>query len=278
MLTDDQRRRLDALHAEAPDGLVLVLTGAGISAESGIPTFRGPEGYWTIGSREYHPQELATWAAFKHQPEEIWSWYLYRRALCRAARPNPAHLALVELEQALGDRFRLVTQNVDGLHIRAGNSLARTYQIHGDIDLMRCADECQPDLLPVPAALDDWPKTRRVGDAEWELLTCPACGEPTRPHVLWFDESYDEVHYRWQSSMRAAEQAALLLVVGTSGATNLPDRIVREVARRQRPLIVANLDSSPFSEIAERSTRGLNLVGTAGELVPGIAAVLRGKG
>ena len=108
--------------ALAGDGAFVVVTGAGVSAESGIPTFRGQDGYWTVGSRVYHPQELATHAAFRRMPEEVWRWYLYRLGVCRAAEPNPAHVALVELERALGDRFRLVTQNVDGLHLRAGSS------------------------------------------------------------------------------------------------------------------------------------------------------------
>src|SRR2546426_10737611 len=100
-------------------GHVIALTGAGVSAESGIPTFRGRDGYWTVGSRDYHPQELATHAAFARMPWDVWAWYLYRRGVCRAAAPNPAHHALVRL--AAHPRFALVTQNVDGLHRRAGS-------------------------------------------------------------------------------------------------------------------------------------------------------------
>src|SRR3954466_12730475 len=91
-------------------GNVVVLTGAGISAESGIPTFRGKEGYWTIGAREYQPQELATWEAFQQMPWDVWAWYLYRRGVCRAAEPNAAHAAIVTLDGALGERFALITQ------------------------------------------------------------------------------------------------------------------------------------------------------------------------
>jgi len=87
-----------------------MLTGAGVSAESGIPTFRGKEGYWTIGAREYHPQELATHDAFERMPWEVWAWYLYRRTVCNAAEPNDGHRALVSLGAALPDRFALVTQ------------------------------------------------------------------------------------------------------------------------------------------------------------------------
>jgi NAD-dependent deacetylase len=268
--------QLDVLCRQVGDGLVLILTGAGLSAESGIPTFRGPEGYWTVGAREYHPMDLATFAAFQRMPDDVWSWYLYRRATCRAAQPNPAHLALVELERSLGDRFLLLTQNVDGLHVRAGNSIARTYAVHGNIDFMRCAAECRPDIVPVPVELDRWKKASRLGDEERGLLACPRCRDRMRPHVLWFDETYDEPHYRWDSSLAAARRAAMLVVVGTSGATNLPDQVVRMVASRGRPLIVVNLDASPFSELAEQSSRGLVLRGRAGEVVPTVVQAIVG--
>ena len=97
-------------------------TGAGISAESGIPTFRGPEGYWTVGSKEYHPQEMATNRLFRQQPWDVWQWYLYRTSVCARAKPNRGHAILVELEQRLQDRFLLITQNVDNLHILAGKA------------------------------------------------------------------------------------------------------------------------------------------------------------
>src|SRR5688572_10403206 len=130
----------DLLARAASDGgRVVVLTGAGISAESGIPTFRGPEGYWRIGSVNWRPEQLATFAAFTAMPQAQWAWYLYRRGVCLAARPNAAHRALVDLERALGERFRLVTQNVDGLHLRAGSSTTRTLQIHGNLHFARCA-------------------------------------------------------------------------------------------------------------------------------------------
>ncbi|MFC2172386.1 NAD-dependent deacetylase, partial [Acidobacteriota bacterium] len=130
------------------DGLLTVLTGAGISAESGIPTFRGPEGYWTVGSREYHPQEMATYSMFTQDAEAVWNWYLFRMGVCGRARPNPGHDAVVELERAFKDRFILITQNVDGLHLRAGNSPTLTYQIHGNIFSMRCSRECSREIYP----------------------------------------------------------------------------------------------------------------------------------
>jgi NAD-dependent deacetylase len=251
-------------------GSIVVLTGAGISAESGVPTFRGKEGYWTVGSRQYRPMELATQEAFSRLPDDVWGWYLYRRAVCRAAQPNGAHLALVGLEARLGDRFLLVTQNVDGLHLRAGSSAERTYQIHGNIDFMRCSRECTRNLIPIPDAVGTaWEKGQSPGPREKALLVCPKCGAPSRPHVLWFDEYYDEEWFRFRSSLRAADDAAVLVVVGTSGATNLPTQMCERAARRGAELIVVDLEPTPFSELAERS-RGTFVKSTATDAVAAI--------
>jgi NAD-dependent deacetylase len=252
-------------------GRVVVLTGAGISAESGIPTFRGPEGYWKVGSRNYRPMELATHEAFLRVPDDVWGWYLYRRATCHAAAPNAAHRALVGLERALGDRFLLVTQNVDGLHLRAGNSLPRTHQIHGNIDFVRCAVDCTTEIRPLPEELGDaWEKGRLPGDREHALLRCPRCGGPARPHVLWFDEYYDEERFHFTSSLRAAESAALLVVVGTSGATNLPTQMCELAARRGTPMLVVDPEPTPFAALAVREG-GRFLRGTACAEVPPLA-------
>ena len=266
--------RLEALidRAASSDGPFVFLTGAGISAESGIPTFRGEEGYWKVGSRNYRPMELATHEAFEQVPEDVWGWYLYRRAVCRAARPNAAHEALVRLEERLGDRFLLVTQNVDGLHLRAGNSLARTYQIHGNIDFLRCADGCCPDRHALPAAIGEtWEPGRVIDEAHWEILSCPRCRGRARPHVLWFDEYYDEATFRFESSLRAAGAAAMLVVIGTSGATNLPTQMCGIVAQRGTPIVVLDPEPTSFSAMAERSAAGLFWSGSAGALVPELA-------
>jgi NAD-dependent deacetylase len=250
------------------DGPIVVLTGAGISAESGIPTFRGQDGYWTVGGTNYHPQEMATHEAFGRMPEEVWRWYLYRRSVCRKAKPNPAHLALVELERALGDRFLLVTQNVDGLHLRAGNTLARTYQIHGNVDYLRCEHETpqKPRAIPLDIG-EDWTRTSELDERARSLLRC--CGESfSRPHVLWFDEYYDEALFRFESSIDAARRCSLLIVIGTSGQTNLPIQIGTIVARRGAPMIVINQDESPFTTFAEESESGFFALGEAGVHLP----------
>ncbi|MCC7384560.1 MAG: RNA polymerase subunit sigma [Deltaproteobacteria bacterium] len=262
-------RLLDEISAAR--GRVLVLTGAGISAESGVPTFRGAEGFWRVGSRNYHAQELATHAAFSEMPEEVWAWYLYRRGVCRAAFPNRAHRALVALEQAIDDRFVLITQNVDGLHARAGQSAARTFAIHGDIDRMRCVRACGAPPVPVPEAIDlAWPKERKLGPAERERLRCGACGAPSRPHILWFDEHYDEENYRLESSLEAAERADLLIIIGTSGATQLPNQVAALVARQGGAVVAVNPEPSPFTALAERLDRGCFVEAGATAAVPPI--------
>lgn len=230
-----------------------MLTGAGVSAESGIPTFRGKEGYWTVGAREYHPQELATHQAFERMPWEVWAWYLYRRGVCRQAAPNAGHRALVRLGEALPDRFVLVTQNVDGLHARAGSSDRHVKAIHGDIQRMRCARECVPDQLQIPDAVPALAKGEPVSDEVKALLVCGRCGGMARPHVLWFDESYDEERYHFETVRRLAAQAALVVVAGTSAQTNLPWQVVTLASAGGATIVDVNLEDNPFGEIAKNS-------------------------
>jgi NAD-dependent deacetylase len=245
---------LDACRAAlARPGVVIALTGAGVSAESGIPTFRGKEGYWIVGAREYHPQELATHAAFEAMPWEVWAWYLYRRAVCRRAEPNPGHHALVRLDAALPDRFALVTQNVDGLHQRAGSPDARTFPIHGDISRMRCASGCVPDRWPIPDAVPDLDRGEAVAPATRALLVCPRCGGLARPHVLWFDESYDEPRFFLDTVRRLAGHSALVVIAGTSAQTTLPWHVVQLAARAGATLVDVNLEDNPFGDIAAGS-------------------------
>lgn len=256
-------------------GKICVLTGAGISAESGIPTFRGPEGYWTVGSREYQPQEMATYEMFTQHPEEVWRWYLYRLSVCRKADPNPGHLAIAEMERLFKDRFTLITQNVDGLHLRAGNSLTRTFQIHGNISFMRCADACTEEPFPLPDVVPAKSKDDMMTTEELHLLRCPNCGGMTRPHVLWFDETYDEVYYRFTSSLRVARETDLLITVGTSGATNLPNQVVWEARHRGAILVDVNAEENPFGRAALSSPRGFFIRGKSGAILPGMVEVFR---
>lgn len=248
-------------------GSLVVLTGAGVSAESGIPTFRGPEGYWRVGSVNYHPQELARASSFARDPETVWRWYLHRRAVCREAEPNLAHRVLAECAAQLDDFF-LITQNVDGLHGRAGSPPATSYEIHGNIERMRCSAGCGTgEKLPT---IPDGVSGSDTDGGLRARLTCLGCGAWMRPHVLWFDESYDEPHFRFESSLRAARGAALLVIVGTTGATNLPNLVAREAAERGAVIVVINPEPTVFSRLAEQHQHGLYLSGTARQWLPSV--------
>lgn len=250
-----------------------VVTGAGISAESGIPTFRGAEGYWTVGSRNYQPQEIGTWAMFRQQPREVWRWYLYRRGVCRAAQPNEGHLALSQIAAKLGDRFTLVTQNVDGLHLRAGHAVDNCFEIHGNLDFMRSTNLHDKRLL----ALDDDIVLRSRDEAisadMWQRLHWPDDGRLARPHVLWWDETYDEVLYRFNSSLRVAYETDLLFTVGTSGATNLPNHIFFITLEQGGTVIDINVRDNWFAQYA-RQYGGYALQGASSNVLQAIAVTV----
>ncbi|MEO0605879.1 MAG: Sir2 family NAD-dependent protein deacetylase, partial [Myxococcota bacterium] len=250
-------------------GRVVVLTGAGISAESGIPTFRGPEGYWTVGSTNYEPSEIGTRAAFDRMPREVWRWYLFRATVCRAAEPNEAHRSLARLEAGLGKRFDLVTQNVDGLHLRAGNSEERTHHIHGSLAFVRGIDGHPPGLFPMPSNLPAFARDTPLDDATWGRLVCPD-GTRARPHVLWFDEYYDEEHYRATTAENAASEADLLIVIGTSGATTLPLRCAAMTARAGGAIVDVNPNDNPFATFARDYEHGHWVQSSAVRAVPEI--------
>lgn len=171
-----------------------ILAGSGISAESGIPTFREAQtGLWS----QYDPLELATPTAFKKNPGLVWEWYTWRRGLVKVAEPNPGHQALVALERKIPD-FTLITQNVDGLHQRAGNT--RVIELHGNILRTCCSIDGQ--------VVDGWSAT---GDIPPH---CPHCGGLLRPDVVWFGESLP--HQALQLAISAAEACQVFFSIGTS--------------------------------------------------------------
>ena len=269
------RERLETLLSDLnPRKSITFLTGAGISAESGIPTFRGSDGYWTVGSKVYQPQEMATRAFFQKEPWEIWRWYLYRRGVCSQAKPNEAHHALVRMEQAKPAVFHLITQNIDGLHTLAGNSDRHLYEVHGNGHQMRCAARCSLERYPIPAGVLDKPDDKTpLTDEERALLVCPRCGHHTRPHVLWFDEYYEEPLYRSDTAMAAAASASVLITVGTSGATSLPVNAVIAAERRGAILIDVNPEPNPFQQFAE-DHGGLWLPGSSSQWIPTLVEIL----
>jgi NAD-dependent protein deacetylase/lipoamidase len=226
---------------------VVVLTGAGISAESGVPTFRGEDGLW----RRFRAEELATPEAFARDPKLVWEWYDWRRAKIAAVRPNPGHAVLAKWEVVFAD-FLLVTQNVDGLHPLAGSK--NLLELHGNIWKTRCtAEGTIEDNRDVPL-----PTIPPV---------CPRCGALLRPHIVWFGEALDEGVL--ERAFEASAACETMLVVGTSSlvypAAALPVAAVRAGA----PLIEINPSETPLTARATLSIRG-----PAGEVLPGIDAAL----
>jgi NAD-dependent deacetylase len=262
---------------------VVVLTGAGISAESGIPTFRGADGFWTIGSENYRPQELATWEKFNEMPEELWRWYQYRWGICTKAKPNSGHMALVELEGLVEGGIDLVTQNIDGLHRQAGSNPERLSEIHGRIDEMRCDERVEGSCLH-GLKLDDPDNFDRVrativktpqpaAEEENERLPmCKKCGVRQRPKILWFDESYNEAFYKWSTIQHQMKSCDVLLIIGTMLTTGGPARMV-EMARKAGSIII-RIDTQV--DLADSSSQGmLHVRGKSGEVLPRILAELR---
>jgi NAD-dependent deacetylase len=214
----------------------VVFTGAGISAESGIPTFRDPGGYW----RNYRPEDLATPEAFTRDPKLVWEWYDSRRQAIAKAEPNPGHHAIARLANAT-----LITQNVDGLHERAGSP--NVLRLHGSIWMLRCM-QCgkQEDdrRVPLPG-----------------LPPRCACGGMQRPGVVWFGEGLPTDV--WDNAEKAARNADLLLVVGTSAVVYPAASLVPLAARAGATVVEINPGETPLTAAVAYSLRG-----PAGEILP----------
>ena len=184
---------------------IFVITGAGISAESGIPTFRGSNGYW----RNLDPAKLATPEAFEKNPQLVWQWYRERRRRIRSAKPNAAHDAIVRLSILARD-FLLVTQNVDDLHGRAGLPKEKMVQIHGDIFETRCS-RCEFSRNERPPSLG-----YGVASEQEEVPKCSQCGALMRPGVVWFGEQLDPVKIDIVEDYLRNGPCDLVLVIGTT--------------------------------------------------------------
>jgi NAD-dependent deacetylase len=224
---------------------VVALTGAGISAESGIPTFRDAQtGLWA----RFRPEELATAAAFRHDPKLVWDWYAWRRGLVAQAAPNAGHRALARLE-GLVPELTLVTQNVDGLHGRAGSR--RVIELHGNIHRNKCFEE--DVVVEGGIAAPDGPPQ------------CPRCGAPLRPDVVWFGESLPP------QALAAAEAAArgcdLLFSIGTSAAVFPAAQLPVTALQSGSMVVEINKDPTPLTGVATFS-----LLGQAGEILPRLLA------
>lgn len=218
---------------------ISVLTGAGISAESGIPTFRGAGGLWG----KYRPEELATPSAFARDPELVWRWYNWRRGIIVKANPNPGHIALARAE--VSREVIIITQNIDGLHQKAGSK--RVIEFHGSIWRVRCIEcGCETENMEVPL----------------KKIECE-CGGLLRPAVVWFGEPIpDQV---LQASFEAIGECDVLLVVGTSAVVQPAASLAMLALDMLKKVIEVNLEATPISNVVDISIRG-----KAGEVLPQI--------
>ncbi|MGD8877798.1 MAG: NAD-dependent deacylase [Syntrophobacterales bacterium] len=227
-------------HWLAESKRVAVLTGAGISAESGVPTFRGKDGLW----QGFRATDLATPQAFAHDPKLVWNFYNWRRELLAPLQPNPAHKALVVLEEKI-PQFSLITQNIDDLHRRAGSK--NLVELHGNIWMVRCT-QChlvsRKEQVPLP-----------------ELPACTECGGLLRPHVVWFGEQLDPTIL--DKAIAEIRSCDTMLVIGTSALVQ-PAASFALVAKEQGARVVEiNLEVTPYSHKLDLALRG-----KAGEILP----------
>jgi NAD-dependent deacetylase len=227
---------------------ITVLTGAGVSQESGVPTFRDAQtGLWA----RFRPEELATPDAFRRHPRLVWEWYAWRRQLVAAAQPNPAHLALARLERRAGS-FQLVTQNVDGLHQRAGSR--NVIELHGNLTRTVCFEE--------GTRVSEWEETVEVPPR------CPTCGGLLRPDVVWFGEPLPAA--AMEQALRASLECDVFLSVGTSTVV-YPAASLPFEARRSGALVVEiNLLPTPLTDEAHYV-----LAGPAGVVLPELCGRLQ---
>ena len=222
---------------------IAVLTGAGISAESGVPTFRGADGLWN----QYRAEDLATPRAFARDPELVWQWYDWRRNVIAQVKPNAGHLALAEIEKRTA-QFTLVTQNVDGLHQQAGSH--SVVELHGSIWTLRCV-----------ACGKEW------SDRKVPLVIPPhcECGGMARPGVVWFGENL--APQVWNSAERAVQSCDVLLVIGTSAIVYPAAGLVPLARSCGTKTIEINVEPTPVSGFVDCA-----LTGRAGEILPRLIA------
>ncbi len=226
---------------------VTILTGAGVSAESGVPTFRDAlTGLWS----RFRPEELATPEAFRRNPRLVWDWYSWRRHKVAEVQPNPAHHALAELESRFSE-FQLVTQNVDGLHQRAGSR--NVHELHGNIARVKCFDE--GDVVRVWEETDEGPPR------------CSRCGGWLRPDVVWFGESLPAAEL--EAAMRSAAHCEVFFSIGTATVVYPAAELPVIALGNGATLVEINPDWTPISDRAD-----FRLVGPAGRILPELVAAL----
>jgi len=227
---------------------VTVLTGAGVSAESGVPTFRDAQtGLWA----NFKPEDLATPRAFRRNPRLVWEWYDWRRQRVASVQPNPAHVALAEMERRF-PQFTLITQNVDGLHQRAGSR--NVIELHGNITRTKCFDE--------GTVIANWPDT---GDVPPK---CPNCGGRLRPDVVWFEEPMPEAEM--ERAAEASTHCDVFFSIGTSTVVYPAASLPFEALRSGATVVEINPQPTPFTNGAHHV-----LAGAAGAVLPQLLASLK---
>jgi NAD-dependent deacetylase len=262
---------LAATLGRVDSGLILVVTGAGVSLASGIPTFRGsdPGAVW---KRDL--TELATLEYFRRDPVGSWRWYLDRFDRVLSARPNPAHLAIAALERwqlGRGGEFLLATQNIDTLHEQAGSR--QVVKVHGSTDRLRCGrDGCRLGAPggSLPRSEVDFAPFRAAPGPE-TLPRCPDCGATLRPHVLWFDELYSShLDYQWERVQEAVDRMHLALCVGTSFAVGFTELVLQGAFWNRVPVLAVDPGGPTVS-----ASRGLEHIrAKAEELLPRVCEML----
>lgn len=226
---------------------VAAFTGAGISAESGVPTFRGEEGLW----KKFKPEELANLDAFIKNPELVWEWYKYRKQIIAKIKPNPGHIALAEMENMF-EHFTVITQNVDNLHRKAGSK--NIFELHGNIERNYCI-ECRKDV-PDEIILNTP-----------EVPRCNVCSGLIRPDVVWFGEYLPAD--QWDGSEKAALSAEVFFSIGTSGIV-YPAALLPQMAKRNGAYLVEiNPEPTPLTDIVDEF-----LMGKSGEILPELVKVI----
>ncbi|MGR6320537.1 NAD-dependent deacylase [Micromonospora soli] len=229
---------------------VVIFTGAGMSAESGVPTFRDAlTGLW----RQFDAQALATPDAFRADPALVWGWYEWRRATVRQARPNAGHVAVAAIEARVPSSV-LVTQNVDDLHERAGS--AAPVHLHGSLFAPHCSGCAQP--APVPDLTEEPAEGRRIPPPR-----CARCSAAVRPGVVWFGEALPTEAL--EAAVEAASTCDLLLTVGTSGLVYPAAEIPQVAARLGAAVIQVNPEETPLDRVAD-----VNLRGPAARVLPAL--------
>ncbi len=247
---DMDARITDAIQRLKRAQHVCCMSGAGISAESGVPTFRGAGGFWA-GRRA---EDLATPEAFERNPEEVWQFYLWRRSQLLDKDPNPGHHALAEIECAVPN-FALITQNVDNLHQRAGSR--NVIELHGNIWIDRCtacARENRPDQTPNAGA----------GSPRDQVPHCGECGRMMRPGVVWFGETLPR--HAFAAAQEAAAQCDVMLVVGTSAVVQPAASLANWSQANGAAIIEINPDDTPLSPLVD-----IRFPRPAGQILPQIA-------